>query len=641
MHREFIQKLTNIVEANLANESFGPDDLARDVGMSHSTFNRKLKSVLNQSASQFIREARLNKAKELLRNEDATVAEIAYSVGFGSATYFSKCFHEFFGVAPGEMRTQEPESEPEEQLVETLPKKSNRTNLLTGLVASLIVLIPLSFFLVNKYSVFKTADAKEKSIAILPFKYLSNDTLNQYLADGMMDAILLNLSKIKDLRVISRISVEQYRGNTKTTHEIAKKLGVNFILEGSVLQLGGKVRIMVNLIDASLDQYILTEQYDTELSNIFQIQGDIAKQVSSKLNVVISSKVIKQIEKVHTRNMEAYSYYLKGIYFLNRKNVQYVDKTIDNFEKAIDVDPYFAEAYSGMANAYYLYTQWKLYPRPEGYNKSKEFALKALELDNNLAEAHATLGTILAWNEWKWEEGKKECELAIELNPNSAIAHQYFADILIVIRRPGEAREQIDIALKLNPTLPSIYLLSANLYFVEGKCEDGLKECQKIIDLNPPNFYSIYYAYFELYKCLGNELKAVESLQKAFSFFPEDVKYISKVKEAYDQSGMTGLFRCWIEQELEDPEWGIVGVSQKYAIIGEKKKALDYLEEAFKMNYPGLPNINYDPRFDNIRHEPRFQALLDSMGLAPYQTEMINPKTAYTEPQTAFHSWQF
>jgi TolB-like protein/AraC-like DNA-binding protein len=626
MHSELIKKLTNLVEANLANENFGPEELAKEADMSHSNLNRKLKSINNQTISQFIREIRLKKAKELLLNEELTVAEISYRVGFGSPTYFSTCFHEYFGVAPGDLRKHEMENELEEQPAVVVPKKSIKTKILLGIVAGLIVLLPLAFFLLNKYSVFKPADTKEKSIAILPFKYMSNDTLNQYLADGMMDAILLNLSKIKDLRVISRTSVEQYRGNTKTMHEIAKKLGINFILEGSVLQHGEKVRIMVNLIDPSLDQYILTEQYETELSNIFQIQGDIAKKVSSKLNVVISGKVIKQIEKVHTRNMEAYSYYLKGIYFLNRKNVQYVDKTIDNFEKAIDVDPYFAEAYSGMADAYYLYTQWKFYPRPEGYIKSKEFALKALELDNNLAEAHATLGAILAWNEWKWEEGKKECELATELNPNSAIAHQYLADIFIVMRRAREAREQIDIASKLNPTLPAIYLLSAYFYLAEGKCEEGLKECQKIIDLNPPNFYSVYYAYFELYKCLGNELKAVESLQQAFSFFSEDVKYISKVKEAYNQSGMNGLFKCWIDQEQEDPEWGIVGISQKYAIIGEKKKSLDYLEEAFIMHYPGLPNINYDPRFDNIRHEPRFQALLDSMGLAPYQTEMINPK---------------
>ncbi|HSM49452.1 MAG TPA: helix-turn-helix transcriptional regulator, partial [Draconibacterium sp.] len=164
MHREFIQKLTNLVEANMANESFGPEELAKEAGMSHSTFNRKLKSVLNQSASQFIREARLKKAKELLRNEDATVAEIAYSVGFGSATYFSKCFHEFFGVAPGDLRKHEMENEPDEQPVELISKKHKQAKILTGLFVGLIVLIPFSVFLINKVS--KTA-IKEKSIAVL------------------------------------------------------------------------------------------------------------------------------------------------------------------------------------------------------------------------------------------------------------------------------------------------------------------------------------------------------------------------------------------------------------------------------------------------------------------------------------------
>ena len=279
-----------------------------------------------------------------------------------------------------------------------------------------------------------------------------------------------------------------------------------------------------------------------------------------------------------------------------------------------------------MAEAYYLYTQRRFFTRPEGYVKSKEFALKALELDNNLAEAHAIIGAILAANEWKWEEAKKECEHAIELNPNSATAHLYLANILNVMRLPSEAREQIDIALKLNPTSHTLYLLSASFYSAERKCEEGLKECQKIIELNPPNYYSVFYVYFELYRCLGNDLKALESLQKAFSFKPEDVKYISKIKEAYDQSGMTGLLRCWIEQELEDMDSGIMGASQKYAILGEKKKALDCLEEAFKIHYPGLPSINYDPRFDNIRQEPRFLALLDSMGLIPYQSKMVSSK---------------
>jgi tetratricopeptide (TPR) repeat protein len=317
--------------------------------------------------------------------------------------------------------------------------------------------------------------------------------------------------------------------------------------------------------------------------------------------------------------MEAYSYYLKGLFFLNRRAFGDFEKSIDNFEKAIAIDPDYAETYAGMADAYYVFTFKKWYPRPQGYIKSKEFALKALELDNNLAEAHATIGAILAWNEWKWEEALKECELAIDLNPNSASAHEYYADILNVMRRPNEAREQINIAIKLSPTSPTIYLRSANYYLAEGKCEEGLKECQKIIELNLPDFYAVYYAYFDLYQCLGNDLKAIESLQKAFSFFPEDAKYINKIKAAYDQSGMNGLLRCWIEEEQEDPEWGMISAANIYAVLGEKEKALHCLEEAFKMRIPRLPTINNDPQFDNIRNEPRFLALLDSMRLIPYQ----------------------
>jgi len=626
----FLQKLNQIIQSKMADSDFGVNELAHEMGMSRSNLHRRVSEITGNTVVALISEARLNKAVELLKEETYTVSEVAWKAGFGSATYFNKCFSDYFGFPPGEA-VKRNVSVPQKVLNQNVKYKSFarfelKEILIGGIILVAILNVLLFVILVSPLN--RKKEIQPKSIAVLPFKNLSDDTNNQYFADGMMEEILNHLNKIEELRVISRTSVEQFRGNTTTVHEIAKKLDVGYILEGSVLQYGGKVRIMVNLVDARLDQYILTKQYDTEISDIFQIQSDIAKQVSFALNVAISGKAIKQIEKIHTRNMEAYSYYLQGIYFLNRKNKQDIEKTIVNFEKAIDIDPNFAEAYSGLANAYFLFTQWRFYPRPDGYFKSKEYALKALELDNNLAEAHATMGAILAWVEWKWEEGKKECELAIELNPNSSTARQYFADILMVMRRPVEAREQIDIALKLNPVLPGIYLSSANFYFAEGKCEDGLKECQKIIELNPPNFYSVYYAYFELYRCLGNELKAVESLQKAFSLVPGDVKYISKVKEAYDQSGMTGLFKFWIDQELENYQLGKVGLSQKYAIIGENKKALEYLEVAFKMRNPGLPSINYDPRFDNVRHESRFQALLDSMGLAPYQAEMDKSQIA-------------
>jgi AraC-like DNA-binding protein len=185
MQKEFIQKLTNIVEANLENEKFGPEELAKETGMSHSNLNRKLKTISNQNASLFIREVRLKKARELLLNEDTTVAEISYRVGFGSPTYFNKCFHEYFGYAPGEMRNHKQEELPAEQPVKAISKKKNRTKILIGIAVLLVVLISSTYFLIKSIL---NENIKDKSIAVLPFKYLSNDTLNQYLADGIMDA---------------------------------------------------------------------------------------------------------------------------------------------------------------------------------------------------------------------------------------------------------------------------------------------------------------------------------------------------------------------------------------------------------------------------------------------------------------------
>ncbi len=217
MHKELIQKLTNLVEANLANEKFGPDELAREAGMSHSNLNRKLKIISNQNASQFIREVRLKKAKDLLLNEDLNIAEIAYQVGFGSPTYFIRTFHEYFGVTPVELRNHKQADKPEEQPIAALPKKTKRTKFLIFLIVALILLIPITVFITNK--LLKSAII-EKSIAVLPFIYLSDEIDKQYLAVGMMDAVLNNLSKIKELRVISRTSVEQYRETKKTANTI-------------------------------------------------------------------------------------------------------------------------------------------------------------------------------------------------------------------------------------------------------------------------------------------------------------------------------------------------------------------------------------------------------------------------------------
>ncbi len=294
MPREFIQKLTNLVLANRANETFGPDDLAREAGMSHTHLNRKLKSFTNQNASQFIREIRLRKAKELLANKDLTIAEISYRVGFSSPAYFNRCFHEYFGHAPGELRNHEPDSVPEEPL----PKKLQHSKALIGSIIGLVVLVTFSFFLIRKIQY-----SKEKTIAVIPFINDSPDSTNVYFINGLIETITDKLSQISDLKVTSRTSAERYRNNnTKSIPQISRELKVRYILEGSSQKIGDSVLVSVQLIDASIDKHILSQQFIVKYENVLNLYNEIAFNVASKIKALVTPKEKQLIRETPTIN---------------------------------------------------------------------------------------------------------------------------------------------------------------------------------------------------------------------------------------------------------------------------------------------------------------------------------------------------
>ena len=385
MHREFIQKLTYLVEANLANETFGPEDLAKEAGMSHTNLNRKLKSIANQTISQVIREIRLKKAKELLLNEKLTVAEISYRVGFSYPPYFNRCFHEYFGVTPGELRNHEQVNEPEEQPVEAIPKKHYRSKILIGLIVGLIVLIPFSFYLINKNSY-----SKEKSIAVLPFINDSQDSSNVWFINGVTETITDKLAQIKDLKVASRTSAEQYRNNkTKSISQIARELGVRYILEGSGQKIGDTVLVSVQLIEASTDKHILSFQYPCKYDNILNLYNEIALEVATKTKALITHEEKQLIRKTPTTNPIAYNYYLRGKdRFDNYNNPIPLEDAMRLFQKALDLDSTFALAYSGLAGIYLWKNYWKTFLSEDFLDSVLFFTNKALVYDDKCAEAY-------------------------------------------------------------------------------------------------------------------------------------------------------------------------------------------------------------------------------------------------------------
>ena len=311
-----IEKLRQEVEENLQNEQFGVEDLADKVGMSRSNLHRKLQDATGQSISQFIREYRLIRAKEILLTEEFTSSEVAYQVGFSSATYFTKSFTDFYGYPPGEAkkRSNDPSEEANDQIVYPNKKRPK----VYGFIG-LIILIAIGVFYYtsqNETDSSTTINGESlKSIAVLPFENLSDDQSNKYFADGVMESILNHLTKFEDIRVISRTSMETFRGTNLTIPQIADQLNVTHVLEGSVQKSDNTVRITAQLIEAENDAHLWSENYDRELKDIFTLQSQLAEKIAFELKAKLNPAQKRAIQVVPTTNQMAYDHYLQGIAF--------------------------------------------------------------------------------------------------------------------------------------------------------------------------------------------------------------------------------------------------------------------------------------------------------------------------------------
>ena len=646
MDQVFINKITDIIHANLLNEKFGVEELAKETGISRSSIHRKLKSITHKSISQFIREIRIKRAMEMLQNNLGTASEIGFRVGFNSPAYFSKCFHEYYGYPPGvvEKRRSEAFSEKQPGLPASLVRfdhdhiSNRRRKLLPGTSKIKFTIIFLAGIIIGFlviYSIYSKDPKRpielslidsEKSIAILPFINLSTDPESQYFADGVADNIRKQLSGIRELRVISHTTAEKFRGRNDFAQEIAKNLGTNFILEGSVQEYENKVRIMVSLINARMDQNVWSKIFDTTLSNIFAIQNDIAKNIAGELQNILSKNELEQIEKNQTNNPEAYKQYLKGRFLQNSYTEEELKASIKYFENSVAIDPDYSLAYGGLADAYYQLTRFGWLAGQEGYNKAKEFALRALEIDKNLSEAQTTLGAILYWNEWKWEEAREKLIYAIELNPNNANAYMAYAELLDILGQTDEAIIQINRAIELSPLNTMSYMAKAFFLYDQGKLQEALDIFTEVEELNSDFVYS-YWGCFYSYLKQGKDLNAMEELQKIICMDTSTIKYYTVIKEIYNKSGTNGLMNWLIEIQHICPKLTFNDNSSPYvlakwyAILDKKEEALDILEMALEDRSTNIPRINTNPDFDNLHSEARFKAIIKEIGLSKYQND--------------------
>jgi len=457
----------------------------------------------------------------------------------------------------------------------------------------------------------------KKSIAVLPFKNMSNDPDQDYFSDGMMEEILDRLFKIGDLKVISRTSSMRYKNSDKPIKEIARELGVASIIEGSVRRIGNNVRIAVQLIDAGTDAHLWSEIYNgdlSDLSRIFNIQSEVAQSVARELKAVLSPQEVKLIEKTPTKNTEAYEAFLKGRFYLYKLTQNDLETSTKYFENAIELDPEYAPAYAGIAFVWVAKVQMG-YTSPEVAGpKIQESLMKALELDSSNAEVQYTLGIISIWTMWDWTSGEEGLKKAIEVNPNHAEAHAYYSHFLNIMGRSEEAMTEIEIALKLDPFNPLIIsLYSVDLWLVR-RFDEAITAAQDAIRIEP--FSLAHTVLTHTFHKAGRYEEAWESIKKEFIMAGQGQAF----EYDFNKLGYTGALikatealEVLSESTFVDPAC----VAIVYLMAGNNEKALEWLEKAYEIRTQSLPYLKM-PAFDPIRDEPRFQEIARKMNL-PYK----------------------
>ena len=483
----FIDKAQALVLENLSNEQFGVSELAAAMNMSRSNLLRKVKKHADLSASQFIRQIRLQKGMELLKQDDAlTVSEISYQVGFGSTSYFIKCFREQYGFPPGEASKKDLIEEP----VQT-KRSGKRLAALTA--AATLVVIALFVFLYNRKPAPETVTL-EKSIAVLPFKNQSSDSANVYFVNGLMESTLNNLQKIGDFRVVSRTSSEKFRNTDRSIPEIAEELQVNYLVEGSGQRVGDKVLLNIQLIEAATDRPIWSEQYNREVVDIFALQNEVAREIADAVSATVTPAEMEQIDKKPTDNLLAYDYYLQGLDLLYGRTREGIEQAIQLFEKAIELDPQFSLAYANVAISYYFLDE---YQKQKQYTEQiNTYADKALLYDSRSAES-LIAKALYYIHIGEFNLAVPHLEKALEYNPNSSGVVQMLGDLYArVIPNTGKYLQyalkgiQLDIGGNDSIAQSYLYLALSNALVQSGFVDEAMTYINKSLDYDPGNYYA-------------------------------------------------------------------------------------------------------------------------------------------------------
>jgi len=452
-----------------------------------------------------------------------------------------------------------------------------------------------------------------RSLGVLPFENLSGDPTQDYFADGMTEALITELGKIGALRVISRQSMMQYKGTKKSAQQIAQELNVEAIVEGSVLQVGDRVRTTAQLIAVRPERHLWANSYDRELRDVLALDNEMARAVAKEIKVTLTPADEARLGGARTVNPPAHEAYLQGRYFLDRRTKAGVDKALGYFQQAIESDPTYASAYANLAEVFLVQGLYDPAHETELLAKSQAASLKALELDDKLSTAHYTLAA-QRLRVWDWSGAEVEYRRAIELNPSDATAHAWYADLLITMGRMTEAEVEMERAQELDPLSLEVFGAVTGYLYYSRHYDELISHCRKWVERDPNLEWNYHHCLGGAYVQMGRHQEAISELGIALKSSTLHDHTATELANALAVAGKREEALKMLDQ-VENAPWKTFGAALVHTGLGEKDEAFHSLQSAIELRapWPFVSLLKQDPRFDSLRQDPRFEDLLRRM----------------------------
>jgi eukaryotic-like serine/threonine-protein kinase len=456
-----------------------------------------------------------------------------------------------------------------------------------------------------------------ESLAVLPLENLSGDKEREYFADGMTDALITELSRISALKVISRTSVMPYKGAGKSLTQIARELGVDGVIEGSVLHDGDQVRITVQLIQGATDRHLWSDSYQREVGSVLALQNDVARAVAREIRVALTPQDERRLASTEEVNRDAYDLYLKGIQYADQATDEGQTRSIETLEKAVQLDPQFASAYARLALTYTIYFMGGgLEPR-QFYPKAKAAARRALEIDDTVSDAYVALANEALSYAWNWPDAERHYKRAIQLNPSNALAHERYATYFQTIGRFDDALAERNLARDLDPLSPFRIANTGYPLYYAGRYDEAIRRFRQALEADS----RFYWANLWIGQALveqGKYLEAIAEIERAVTLSERNTRVIATVGNAYGLAGRRAEAQAILnELRTRSRQTYVSGfyLALVYAGLGMRDQAMEQLEKAVEERQPYLAGLYVEPPFLGLHDDPRFQAIVRRIGI--------------------------